>query len=58
VDASADAARLASILARLDRPVVLVGMMGVGKSSLGRKLANQLGAPSSMPTTPSRPLPR
>jgi len=44
-DASADAARLASILARLDRPVVLVGMMGVGKSSLGRKLANQLGAP-------------
>lgn len=42
---SADAARLASILARIDRPVVLVGMMGVGKSSLGRKLANQLGAP-------------
>ncbi|WP_245653797.1 shikimate kinase [Novosphingobium rosa] len=42
---SVDAPRIASILARLDRPVVLVGMMGVGKTSLGRKLANQLGAP-------------
>lgn len=40
-----DARRLASILARIDRPIVLVGMMGVGKSSLGRKLASQLGAP-------------
>ncbi len=29
----------------LDRPVVLVGMMGVGKSSLGRRLAATLGAP-------------
>jgi shikimate kinase len=27
----------------LDRPVVLVGMMGVGKSSVGRMLANRLG---------------
>ncbi len=26
-----------------DRPVVLVGMMGVGKSSVGRKLADRLG---------------
>ena len=34
---------LASVLARIDRPVVLVGMMGVGKSSLGRRLAAQLG---------------
>ncbi len=34
---------LASVIARLDRPVVLVGMMGVGKSSLGRRLAAQLG---------------
>ena len=38
-------ARLAAIMARIDRPVVLVGMMGVGKSSLGRKLATQLAAP-------------
>ncbi len=27
----------------IDRPVVLVGMMGVGKSSIGRKLARRLG---------------
>jgi shikimate kinase len=27
---------------RLDRPVVLVGMMGVGKSTVGRMLASQL----------------
>jgi shikimate kinase len=40
-----DPARLAAIVARIDRPVVLVGMMGVGKSSLGRKLANHLNAP-------------
>ena len=38
-----DSSALASVLARLDRPVVLVGMMGVGKSSLGRRLAAQLG---------------
>ena len=36
---------LAALIARLDRPIVLVGMMGVGKSSLGRKLAALLGAP-------------
>jgi shikimate kinase len=28
---------------RLDRPIVLVGMMGVGKTSVGRMLANDLG---------------
>ncbi len=28
---------------RIDRSIVLVGMMGVGKSSVGRKLANLLG---------------
>lgn len=36
----ADIVRLA---ARIDRPVVLVGLMGVGKSTVGRRLANLLG---------------
>src|SRR5690606_12836348 len=36
-----------SLAARLDRPVVLVGMMGVGKSTIGRKLAQLLGLPFS-----------
>jgi shikimate kinase len=30
---------------RIDRPLVLVGMMGVGKSSVGRKLASVLHCP-------------
>jgi shikimate kinase len=30
---------------RLDRPVVLVGLMGVGKSTVGRRLARHLGLP-------------
>ena len=38
------AAKLAgSIAARLDRPVVLVGLMGSGKSAVGRRAAKQLG---------------
>lgn len=34
---------LAAIAGRLDRPVVLVGLMGAGKSTVGRKLAGMLG---------------
>ena len=37
-----DAAALAR---RIDRPIVLVGMMGVGKSSVGRRLAAALDCP-------------
>ncbi len=36
---------IAALARRIDRPVVLVGMMGVGKSSVGRKLANILHLP-------------
>lgn len=35
-------AEISALAQRIDRPVVLVGMMGVGKSSIGRKLANAL----------------
>jgi shikimate kinase len=34
-----------ALVRRLDRPLVLVGMMGVGKSSLGRRLATLLDLP-------------
>lgn len=30
---------------RIDRPIVLVGMMGVGKTTVGRRLAGMLGWP-------------
>jgi shikimate kinase len=33
------------LASRIDRPIVLVGMMGVGKSSVGRRVANALGCP-------------
>ena len=33
---------IAEIAARIDRPLVLVGLMGVGKSTIGRRLANAL----------------
>lgn len=35
-------AEIAGIARRLDRPLVLVGLMGVGKSTVGRKLASLL----------------
>ncbi|MFB0611634.1 shikimate kinase [Aurantiacibacter poecillastricola] len=37
-----DDATIRAIRRRLDRPLVLVGMMGVGKSTVGRKLASTL----------------
>ncbi|MAF27905.1 MAG: shikimate kinase [Croceicoccus sp.] len=40
-----DAAALADLTQRLDRPVVLVGLMGVGKSTVGRRLSQCLGTP-------------
>ncbi|MGV3555058.1 MAG: shikimate kinase [Croceibacterium sp.] len=38
-------AEIKALAARLGRPVVLVGMMGVGKSTVGRKLAALLDLP-------------
>lgn len=35
-------AEIGAIARRIDRPVVLVGLMGVGKSTVGRKLAGML----------------
>ena len=40
---SSDPAWISALAARIDRPVVLVGMMGVGKSSVGKRLASLLG---------------
>lgn len=36
---------IAALARRIDRPVVLVGMMGVGKSSVGKRLATLLDCP-------------
>ena len=36
---------IAALARRIDRPIALVGMMGVGKSSVGRKLAHVLHLP-------------
>jgi len=36
-------AEIAGIIQRLDRPVVLVGLMGVGKSTIGKRIATILG---------------
>ena len=41
---SSDITQLAStVVARLDRPLVLVGLMGSGKSAVGRRTAKKLG---------------
>lgn len=37
--------QIADLARRIDRPIALVGMMGVGKSSVGRKLAQALHLP-------------
>lgn len=39
------APEIADLVRRIDRPIVLVGMMGVGKSSLGKRLAAVLQCP-------------
>jgi shikimate kinase len=44
-DSSLSQAQINALARRIDRPIVLVGMMGVGKSSVGRKLAGQLHLP-------------
>lgn len=36
-------AEIAGIARRIDRPIVMVGLMGVGKSTVGRRLAKMLG---------------
>ena len=38
-----DDATIRALRRRITRPIVLVGMMGVGKSTVGRKLASTLG---------------
>lgn len=38
-----DAREVARMARRVDKPIVLVGLMGVGKSTVGRKLAEMLG---------------
>lgn len=41
-ETSLNSSQIADIARRLDRPLVLVGLMGVGKSTVGRRLANAL----------------
>ena len=45
VEPNLSESQIISLSRRLDRPVVLVGMMGVGKTSLGKKLAAILDLP-------------
>jgi len=42
-DLELDEARITAIARRIERPIVLVGLMGTGKSTVGRKLAELLG---------------
>jgi len=42
-DAPTDTINVADIVERVDRPVVLVGLMGAGKSTVGRRLAAVMG---------------
>ncbi len=44
-DPAFSTAAIQRLAARIDRPIVLVGMMGVGKTTVGRKLAAMLGLP-------------
>ena len=37
--------KIAALAQRIDRPILLVGMMGVGKTSVGRRLAQTLNLP-------------
>lgn len=39
-----DQGEIDRICARIDRPVVVVGLMGVGKSTVGRRLADMMGS--------------
>ncbi len=38
-----DASAIGAIASRIDRPIVLVGLMGAGKSTVGRRLSSMLG---------------
>lgn len=44
-DPQLSAGEIEALARRIDRPVVLVGMMGVGKSSVGKRLAGLLHTP-------------
>ncbi|KUR71423.1 shikimate kinase [Novosphingobium fuchskuhlense] len=44
-DPAFPAGAIQRLAARIDRPIVLVGMMGVGKTTVGRKLASILAMP-------------
>ncbi len=44
-ESALSSAEIEALARRIDRPVVLIGLMGVGKSSIGRKLAGLLHMP-------------